>query len=129
MEKKDLAYMTIGEVAKKLNLVDQKTGYLQTHTLRYWESQFKQIRPSVMAGRRRYYSIKDIEIIKHIKFLLKDRGLTINGVKKLLNNKKSHSLDDSANLGLYKQDSKHNKLIKNRIKNISRLIKELKDLK
>ena len=51
------AYKTIGEVTKELDLVDKKTGHLQTHTIRYWETQFKQIKPSIRAGKRRYYSI------------------------------------------------------------------------
>ena len=76
------AYKTIGEVAKEIGLVDERTGILQTHTLRYWESQFKQIKPSIRAGKRRYYSPKDLEIIIYIKHLLKEKGLTINGVKK-----------------------------------------------
>ena len=61
--KLDNAYKTIGEVAKSLNLIDKKTGSPQTHTLRYWETQFKQIRPTVRAGNRRYYSEKEIMII------------------------------------------------------------------
>ena len=76
------AYKTIGEVTRELGLIDKKTGNLQTHTLRYWETQFKQIKPKVMAGNRRYYSKRDFEIIKMVKFLLKERGFTINGVKK-----------------------------------------------
>ena len=44
------AYKTIGQVAKELDLVDKKTGHFQTHTLRYWETQFKQIKPSIKAG-------------------------------------------------------------------------------
>ena len=48
------AYKTIGEVAKELNLINNKTGKTQTHTLRFWESQFKQIKPSIKAGGRRY---------------------------------------------------------------------------
>ena len=79
------AYKTIGEVAKELDLIDKKKGNLQTHTIRYWETQFKQIKPSIRAGKRRYYSKKDFKIISHIKFLLKDKGLTINGARKLLN--------------------------------------------
>ena len=67
----DKAYKTIGQVAKELDLVDKKTGHFQTHTLRYWETQFKQIRPTVRAGNRRYYSTQDFEKIKLIKFLLK----------------------------------------------------------
>ena len=71
-EKTQSQYKTIGEVARKLNLIDKKTGQLQTHTIRYWESQFKQIKPTIMAGRRRYYSSKNIEILTFIKSLLKD---------------------------------------------------------
>ena len=80
--KSDVAYKTIGEVTKMLGLIDKKTGNLQTHTLRYWETQFKQIRPLIRAGKRRYYSKQNFQIIKLIKFLLKEKGLTINGVKK-----------------------------------------------
>ena len=83
------AYKTIGEVTKELDLVDKKTGHLQTHTIRYWETQFKQIKPTIRAGKRRYYSLKDFKIIKYIKFLLKERGLTINGAKKILNQTKT----------------------------------------
>ena len=127
--KKEIAYKTIGEAAKQLGLVDKKTGHLQTHTIRYWETQFKQIRPIIRAGRRRYYSIKDLKIIKYIKFLLREKGLTINGVKKMLNNTESQPLDDSVNLSVYKSDLRTTKVIKEKIKNISKIIKELKNLK
>ena len=129
INKKDAAYKTIGEVAKELNLVNKKTGHLQTHTIRYWETQFKQINPRIRAGKRRYYSTKDLKIIKYIKFLLKEKGLTINGVKKLMNDKKGHSIDDSTNLGIYKPNLKSKKVIKEKLKNISKIIKELKSLK
>ena len=119
INKKDTAYKTIGEVAKELDLVNKKTGHLQTHTIRYWETQFKQIRPTIKAGKRRYYSIKDLKIIKYIKFLLKEKGLTINGVKKMLNNTESHSLDDSINLSVYKSGLKTTKVI-NKKKRIGR---------
>jgi len=82
INKKDAAYKTIGEVAKELELVNKSTGHLQTYVIRYWETQFKQIRPNIRAGKRRYYSVKDLKIIKYIKFLLKEKGLTINGAKK-----------------------------------------------
>ena len=119
-------YKTIGEVTKELGLVDKKTGHLQTHTLRYWETQFKQINPLIRAGKRRYYSKKNFQVIKLIKFLLKEKGLTINGVKKILNNSDIHSLDDNVNLGVYKPDLKNKKIIKDKIKNISKILKELK---
>ena len=127
--KSDDAYKTIGEVAKELDLTDKKTGHLQTHTLRYWETQFKQIKPIIRAGRRRYYSRKNIQIIKLIKFLLKERGLTMNGVKKILNDPKIHSLDDNMDLGVYKTDLKNTKFIKEKIKKISKIISELKKFK
>ena len=122
------AYKTIGEVTKELGLIDKKTGHLQTHTLRYWETQFKQIRPLIRAGKRRYYSKQNFQIIKLIKFLLKEKGLTINGVKKILNNPKIHSLDDNMNLGVHKPDLQNTKIIKNKVKKISKIIKELKNL-
>ena len=127
--KKHDAYKTIGETAKELSLIDKKTGHLQTHTIRYWETQFKQINPSIRVGGRRYYSKKDIKIINYIKFLLKEKGLTVNGVKKILREDKNHSIDDSVNLGVYKQDLKSTETIKEKIKNISKIIKELKNLK
>ena len=127
--KKQDAYKTIGETAKVLGLMNKKTGRLQTHTIRYWETQFKQIKPSIRAGGRRYYSKKDIKIINYIKFLLKEKGLTVNGVKKILSEDKNHSIDDSVNLGVYKQDLKSTETIKEKIKNISKIIKELKNLK
>ena len=92
------AYKTIGEAAKELGLIDKNTGLLQTHTIRYWETQFRQIKPSIRAGGRRYYSTKDLKIISLIKFLLKEKGLTIEGVKKLLND--TQSIDGKVNFGV-----------------------------
>ena len=68
----------------------------------------------------------DFKIIKLVKFLLKDKGLTIKGVKKMLDKTKTPYLDDNMNLGIYKRDLKAAKDIKNRIKKISKIIKELK---
>ena len=123
------AYKTIGEITKELGLINKKTGHLQTHTLRYWETQFKQIKPLIRAGKRRYYSKKDFEIIKMIMFYLKEKGLTINGVKKILDSKKNTALDDNSNLSLYRQNLKVSKFIKNKVKKISKIVSELKDLK
>ena len=127
--KSDAAYKTIGEVTKELGLIDKKTGHLQTHTLRYWETQFKQIKPIIRAGKRRYYSKKNFEIIKLIKFLLKEKGLTISGAKRILNKQEIHSLDDDINLSVYKPDLKTTKDVKDRLKKISEIIKELKEFK
>ena len=123
------AYMSIGEIAKKLNLINKKTGALQTHTIRYWETQFKQINPSILAGNRRYYSPKNLKTIRLIKSLLKDRGMTIKGVKRIFDNPKSHSLDDNIDKGIYKRNYKNTEKIKKQINNIKKIVKELNKFK
>jgi len=128
-KKEEKKYKTIGEVAKELNLIDKETGKLQTHTIRYWETQFKQIKPIIMAGNRRYYSNKNIKILYYIKSLLKEKGLTINGVKKILEEKEFGTIDDSVNFGVYNPTNKSTKVIKDKLKNISRIIKQLKVIK
>ena len=60
--------------------------------------------------------------------MLKEKGLTINGVKKILNNPEIQSLDDNMNLGVYKPDLQNTKIIKEKIDKISKIIKELKNL-
>ena len=124
MNKSDNAYKSIGEVAKILNLVNKKTGNLNTHTIRFWEKEFKQIKPKIFAGKRRYYDENSILILKKIHFLLKERGMTINGVKKLLNNKPL-KLDEVLNNSI----SGDNLKLKNKLKKILDLTKELKKLK
>ena len=84
MNKNYTAYKTIGEVAEILGLVNKRNGNINTHTIRYWEKEFKQIKPKIFSGKRRYYDEKNIELLKKIHFLLKSEGLTIKGVKKLL---------------------------------------------
>ena len=121
-------YQTIGQVAEKLGLIDEKTGQLQTHTIRYWETQFKQIKPTIRAGKRRYYSEKDFLIIKTVKFLLKDQGLTIKGVKKVLNEIKSKKLDEN-NIFNVNKIPVNTDIMKKKLINISKIIKDLKDLK
>ena len=122
-------YKTIGQVAKELDLIDKKTGHLQTHTLRYWETQFRQIKPSIRAGKRRYYSQNDFKIIKFVKYLLKEKGLTIIGVKKILNNPDNQAIDQNDVLGVYKSTLNNTSVIKEKVKNISKIIKELKKIR
>ena len=123
------AYKTIGEIAKELDLINKYTGKLQTHTIRYWERQFKQIKPILGPGKRRYYSKENLKIIKSIKYLLKEKGFTINGVKNMLNNQTNELLDPNADLGIYNSKIDKTNNIKERLKNISKIIKELKNLK
>ena len=114
------AYKSIGEVAKILNLVDKKTGKLSTHTIRFWEKEFKEIKPHIFAGKRRYYDDKSIKMLKKIKFLLKNQGMTIKGVKKILKIKDSQL--DEENI---KTINKNN--IKTKLNKISIIIKDIKN--
>ena len=125
MNKTDTAYKSIGEVAKLLNLINKKNGNLNTHTIRFWEKEFKQIKPKILAGNRRYYNQSSIEVLKKVKYLLKEQGMTINGVKKLLNNDKSLKLDEFSNNPI----SVNNTKLINKLKNISNLVKQIKKLK
>ena len=71
MSKKiDNAYKTIGEVAELLNLKNGENGKLNTYILRFWEKEFKQIKPKILNGNRRYYDKKNIDLIKNILFLV-----------------------------------------------------------
>ena len=112
------SYKTISEVVKILNLncLDNKNN--KTHTLRFWEKQFKQIKPKKI-NNRRYYDQKNIDVLLKIQFLLKNQGMTINGVKKILN---------SNNLNIDENDKKNISSIniKYRVNKINNLIKYLK---
>ena len=120
-KKSKLAYKTISEAAIEIGLINKKNHKPNTHTLRFWEKNFKQIKPKLFSGRRRLYNDSDVLILKKIKFLLKEKGLTLKGAKKQLNNEKS-DLDD---LNKNHINTKNN--LKLKIQNISSLIKKLKD--
>ena len=117
------AYKTISEVVEILGIQTKKGQSLATHTIRYWEKEFKQIKPKILNGNRRYFDAKTIDLLKKIKFLLKDQGMTINGVKKILNFNKPLKLDEFSN------DSIKASKIKNKVLKLSKIIKEIKKIK
>ena len=122
-DKTDQAYKTIGEVVKILNLKSRSGQNIPTHTIRFWEKNFKQIKPKILYGNRRYYNKDNIDLLKKIKYLLKDEGMTINGVKKILNSSHSNNLDEISNRSIRTNN------LKRKISNISQIIKNLKNLK
>jgi DNA-binding transcriptional MerR regulator len=126
MKKTESAYKSIGEVAKILDLVNKKNGSLNTHTIRFWEKEFKIIKPRVLTGRRRYYDNSTILTLKKIKFLLKNQGMTIKGAKKILSESASFNLDDFSNKSI---NMNNNLVLKKKISKISKLIKDIKGLK
>ena len=102
------AYKTIGEVVKILGLRSKKGRSLPTHTIRYWEKEFKQIKPKILNGNRRYYDEENIELLKKVHYLLKVQGMTINGVKKILKNKEPLKLDEITNQSIRTNNLKKN---------------------
>ena len=123
MNKSINAYKTISEVVEIIGLKSKKGNTLPTHTIRYWEKEFKQIKPKILNGKRRYYDEKNIKLLKKVHCLLKDQGMTINGVKKILNKNEPLKLDEMSNHSI-KANNIKNKLVK-----ISNIIKNLKNIK
>ena len=115
--------INISQLASLLNLVNYKTKKPSNYVLRYWEKEFKEIKPIIL-NKRRYYSEKQINIIKLIKFLLKDKGMTINGVKNILKSN-INSLDDYNSYSLKADYLKEN--IKVKSKTILEKIRKLKN--
>ena len=123
MQKNKNAYKTISEAAKEIGLVNKKNNTVNTHTLRFWEKNFKQIKPKILSGNRRYYSQKDISFLKLIYDLLKNQGFTIRGVKKILN-LKGNKLDESLVQGI-KKKTFYNSL-KKKAKKIKFIVNKIK---
>ena len=105
--KSENAYKTIGEVAEILELKSKNKGVFSTHTIRFWETQFKQVKPK-------------------LNFLLKDQGMTINGVKKILDNSNNN---DTLNLDEISNNSIRTNNFKNKVLKISKIVKNLKNYK
>ncbi len=76
MDKSPEAFRTISEVAEALNV--------PPHVLRFWESRFTQVKPVKRGGGRRYYRPEDVQLLRGIRGLLYDDGMTIKGVQKIL---------------------------------------------
>ena len=115
-------YLDITELSIKLNLINKKTGKPANHILRFWEKEFSEIRPTILKGNRRYYNQKQVEKIKYIKYLLKDKGLTIKGAKNILKEKK--------NIDVIDRNIIEKEYLKNSIKNKSNnILKKIKGLK
>ena len=122
MTDKDKKYLKISEVAKKLGLVNSKKRKM-THVLRFWEKNFKEINPLKLDGNTRYYNPELLEKLKLIKHLLKDKGMTIKGVKLVLK-KGIYSLDDYHSFNV--KDEYFKKKLIEKTKKILNRIKKIK---
>ena len=114
--------LNISELSKILNLIDPKTKKPLNHILRYWEKEFKEIRPRKI-NNRRYYSFHQLELIKKIKFLLKNKGMTISGVKNLLK-LGTNKLDENNSNSL--KDNYYKSFLKTKSKLILKKLKTIK---
>ena len=110
--------INISELSKIINLIDPKSKKPLNYILRYWEKEFKEIKPKKI-NNRRYYSPDQVQIIKMIKYLLKNKGMTINGVKKYL------STSDS-DLDEYNNKTINKTIIKTKLNRISSILKNIK---
>tara|TARA_X000000950_G_scaffold235430_1_gene285870 strand:- start:411 stop:803 length:393 start_codon:yes stop_codon:yes gene_type:complete len=119
--KENSKYKTISEVAKILELYNNKKETLSTHTIRFWEKEFKQVKPKIFFGKRRYYDDATINLLKKIKYLLKSKGMTIKGVKKVLNSDNSN-IDEFDNTSINQKN-----IIKLKINKIKNLIETIKN--
>ena len=115
--------INISAVSRILNNIDDKTNKPLNYILRYWEKEFKLIKPKKI-NNRRYYSEKQIEILKMIKFLLKNKGMTISGVKNLLN-QKINDLDYTNTISLKADYYKNN--LSTKSKKILESIKKIRE--
>ena len=115
-------FLNITELSKTLDLVDTKTKKPLNHIIRYWEKEFKQIQPTILK-KRRYYTEKQVNLMKLIKYLLKEKGMTISGAKTILK-KNINSLDDYKNNSLKAEYYKN--IIKEKTKKILDKINKLK---
>jgi len=115
-------FLNISQVSELLKLVHPITKKPLNHIIRYWEKEFRIIRPKKI-NNRKYYSHNQVEIIKMIKFLLKNKGLTIAKAKSVLNFN-VNKLDDY-DKGSLKTDYYRN-LLKLKSKNILERINNIK---
>jgi len=105
--------LNISQVCLMLKLINEKNNKPLTHTIRFWETKFKELKPTILSGNRRYYTTKNIEVLKMIIFLLKEQGLTINGAIKVMS-KNVKELDDTKRTSIKAEYYKKNIKIKSK---------------
>ena len=115
--------VNISELCIILDMIDPINKKPLNHVLRYWEKEFNQIKPKKI-NNRRYYSSRDIEIIRIIKFYLKDQKMTIKGVKNILKNN-INDLDDAKRL--VDRNQYYKNLLKNKSKSLLSKIKKIRN--
>jgi DNA-binding transcriptional MerR regulator len=91
IEKREGAFLTIGEVAEKLDL--------PAHVLRFWETRFEELEPMKRGGGRRYYRPRDVALATALRALLYGQGYTIKGVQRLLRERGVNAVIESAQAG------------------------------
>ena len=122
MLQNNIKLLSISELASKIGLINPRNKKPLTHTLRFWETKFKQLKPTILAGGRRYYTSKDIKVVRMIYFLLKEQGMTIKGTKKAMN-ENLKDLDDTKTSSI--KANYYKVIIKKKSKDILNRIKKL----
>lgn len=104
-KKVEKLYYSIGEVAKMFDV--------NTSLIRFWEKEFDIIRPKKNKKGNRFFTVQDIENIKLIYHLVKERGMTLSGAKKKLKDNK--------------EDTYHNFEVIQSLTSIKNMLLELKE--
>lgn len=111
-------YYSISEVSKITNI--------EQYVLRYWETEFEQLKPQKNRAGNRIYTNKDIQLILHIKTLLRERKYTIEGAKKIMENYSPEKILQSSEPEKSAEENTDPQIIK---KEKSNLHKDLEDVK
>lgn len=92
MLKEGKLYYTIGEVAEMLGV--------STSNIRYWESEFPHIKPKMNQSGKRAYTDKNIQSVRLIQYLLREKRMTIEGAKLYLKENRHTFLDHTENINV-----------------------------
>lgn len=115
-------YYSIGKVAKELDL--------PAYTIRYWETEFKQLRPKKSRSGRRVYSQEDLKLVAHIRDLLHNQGYTIKGAREALEgNLKSPVVVSSSSNSAPEMPSEREIYLEDRVKELEARLNSLEEEK
>lgn len=113
-------YYSISEVSKITNI--------EQYVLRYWETEFEQLKPQKNRAGNRIYTNKDIQLILHIKTLLRERKYTIEGAKKIMENYSPEKILQSSEPEKSAEENTDPQIIKKEKSNLHKDLEEVKNI-
>ncbi len=113
-------YYSISEVSKITSM--------EQYVLRYWETEFEQLKPQKNRAGNRIYTNKDIQLILHIKTLLRERKYTIEGAKKIMENYSPDKILQSSESENPSDENQESPIIKREKSSIHKDLEEIKSI-